>query len=91
MLLRHSFCRLPTPSSWISRASPAVMPLRAKVTNPAFGSTAKVWTLPVDLLSRIRFRTWLTVDRCPPLPISPKSCPATSPMTFCSIPSTESD
>ncbi|KAB8200068.1 ClpP/crotonase-like domain-containing protein [Aspergillus parasiticus] len=36
MLLRHNFSRLSTPSSWISRVSPATMPLRAKVTNPAF-------------------------------------------------------
>ncbi|KAL3470142.1 ClpP/crotonase-like domain-containing protein [Aspergillus californicus] len=36
MLLRHSFPRSPTPSSWLSRISPATMPLRAKVTNPAF-------------------------------------------------------
>ncbi|RAK99498.1 mitochondrial 37S ribosomal protein mS47 [Aspergillus ibericus CBS 121593] len=42
MLLRRSFCRFPTPSSWISRVSPATMPLRAKVTNPAFRATASM-------------------------------------------------
>ncbi|PYH43823.1 mitochondrial 37S ribosomal protein mS47 [Aspergillus saccharolyticus JOP 1030-1] len=36
MLIRRSICRFPTPSSWTSRLSPAIMPLRAKVTNPAF-------------------------------------------------------
>ncbi|RAL14613.1 mitochondrial 37S ribosomal protein mS47 [Aspergillus homomorphus CBS 101889] len=40
MLVRRSFCRFPTPSSWISRVSPASMPLRAKVTNPAFTAPA---------------------------------------------------
>ncbi|KAL5343133.1 ClpP/crotonase-like domain-containing protein [Aspergillus crustosus] len=44
MLLRHSLSRS-TPSSWISRISPAsTMPLRAKLTNPAFGATSKMST-----------------------------------------------
>lgn len=42
MLLRHSFSRLPSPPSWISRVSSPAMPLRAKVTNPAFRATASV-------------------------------------------------
>ncbi|KAL4930871.1 mitochondrial 37S ribosomal mS47 domain-containing protein [Aspergillus undulatus] len=45
MLLRHSFSRSPTPSSWLSRISPArTMPLRAKVTNPAFTASSKMST-----------------------------------------------
>ncbi|PYH82579.1 ClpP/crotonase [Aspergillus uvarum CBS 121591] len=42
MLVRHSACRFSTPSSWISRLSPATttMPLRAKVTNRAFTASA---------------------------------------------------
>ncbi|KAL4795931.1 ClpP/crotonase-like domain-containing protein [Aspergillus venezuelensis] len=45
MLLRHSLSRSPTPSSWLSRISPAsTMPLRAKVTNPAFTATSKMST-----------------------------------------------
>lgn len=42
MLLRH-FSRLPSPPSWISRFPSPAMPLRAKVTNPAFRATATVW------------------------------------------------
>ncbi|KAL4802104.1 ClpP/crotonase-like domain-containing protein [Aspergillus unguis] len=45
MFLRHSFPRSSTPSSWFSRISPAcTMPLRAKVTNPAFTATSKMST-----------------------------------------------
>ncbi|KAL3460354.1 ClpP/crotonase-like domain-containing protein [Aspergillus heterothallicus] len=45
MLLRHSFSRTSTPSSWFSRLSPAsTMPLRAKVTNPTFGAASKMST-----------------------------------------------
>ncbi|GLA12330.1 hypothetical protein AnigIFM63309_009390 [Aspergillus niger] len=47
MLLRRSICRFSTPSSWISRVSPATMPLRAKLTNPAFGATASMSTAPI--------------------------------------------
>ncbi|KAL4901579.1 hypothetical protein BDW74DRAFT_159743 [Aspergillus multicolor] len=44
MLLRHSLPRS-TPSSWFSRLSPAsAMPLRAKVTNPAFTATSNMST-----------------------------------------------
>ncbi|KAL4957694.1 ClpP/crotonase-like domain-containing protein [Aspergillus filifer] len=45
MLLRHSLSRSPTPSSWLSRLSSAsTMPLRAKLTNPAFTATSKMST-----------------------------------------------
>ncbi|KAL4920490.1 ClpP/crotonase-like domain-containing protein [Aspergillus aurantiobrunneus] len=45
MLLRNSLSRSSTPSSWFSRISPAsTMPLRAKVTNPAFAATARMST-----------------------------------------------
>ncbi|PYH93674.1 ClpP/crotonase [Aspergillus ellipticus CBS 707.79] len=48
MLLRRTFCRPPTPSSWISRVSPA-MPLRAKITNPAFRTMATSTEMPREL------------------------------------------
>ncbi|KAL5046034.1 hypothetical protein BDW71DRAFT_182661 [Aspergillus fruticulosus] len=44
MLLRRSLPRS-TPSSWFSRISPtSTMPLRAKVTNPAFAATSNMST-----------------------------------------------
>ncbi|KAJ5897998.1 3-hydroxyisobutyryl-CoA hydrolase [Penicillium tannophilum] len=44
MLLRHSFSRLPSPPSWISRFPSPAMPLRAKVINPAFQATSSMST-----------------------------------------------
>jgi hypothetical protein len=43
MLLRHVHSRFASPLSWSSRS--LTMPLRAKVTNPAFGSRVRArWT-----------------------------------------------
>ncbi|CAG8075716.1 unnamed protein product [Penicillium salamii] len=47
MLLRHSFSRFSSPS-WISRA-PSAMPLRAKVTNPAFRTAMMSTDIPKEL------------------------------------------
>jgi hypothetical protein len=85
MLLRQ-VNRFASPS-WTSRV-PSAMPLRAKVTNPAFRATAMVCTCT---RSRRETRSlMLILVRCRPYRLSPKSSQAMSPMMFSSTRSTAS-
>lgn len=83
MLLRQ-FNRFPSPS-WISRV-PSAMPLRAKVTNPAFRGTAMVCS-PSRREARL---SMLIFARCRHHQIFPKNCLAMSPTMCCSTRSTAS-